>query len=217
MFYLLCLMFGPSSSDLARSARDFELRIEQVAFILPIILVLHNAEVFGAYWSPSLDTRHYWTWAWQMSPVWIGMLNLATAKVASAFSLSRESRLVASPQMILGVLGSLSAAVWQYSLAYSPHSISELFLPELAAPADFLPQVRRGFQFDEICTFVGSFLWLLYSILDLGTAEVSGGDLITKVALLPILVYSIGPGATFALGWYWRETLLDQSPRKVAS
>lgn len=87
----------------------------------------------------------------------------------------------------------------------------------MAAQTDFIPLARRALQFDEICTFSGSFLWLLYSILDLGTAEVSRGNLITKVALLPILVYSIGPGATFALGWYWRETLLEQSPKKVTN
>lgn len=152
-----------------------------------------------------------------MSPLWIGTLNLATAKLASAFSISRESALVASPQMILGVLGSLSAAVWQYTSVYSPHPASELFLPETAAQAGFVPLVRRGLQFDEICVFSSSFLWLLYSVLNLGTAEVGGGNLLTKIALLPILVYSIGPGATFALGWYWRETLLDHSPQKFES
>lgn len=209
VFYFLSLTFGPSASDLLRSARDRELQTEQVAFLLPIILVLHNAEIFAAYFAPSLVSRHYWTWAWQLAPLWIGVFNTAAARVASGFAVS--------PRTTLAYLGSISAAVWTYTLICSPHPISELFLPQAGTPTDFVSHVRRSLQFDEIFGFAGCYLWLAYSFVDLRTAGARGPILFALFALFPILLLSIGPGATFSIGWYLRERALTRPQDKVVS
>ena len=209
IFYFLSLTFGPSASDLLRSARDRELRTGQVAFILPIILVLHNTEIFAAYLAPSLVSRHFWTWAWQLAPLRIGVFNFVSAKVTSGFA--------TSPRIVLVSLGSISATVWVYTLAGSPHPISEMFFPQAGIPNDLVSQARRAFQLDEIFAFAGCYLWLLYSFVDLRFAGAGGPSLLMIFALFPILLMAIGPGATFAAGWYLRERALTSSQKAADS
>ncbi|KAI3392214.1 hypothetical protein diail_6075 [Diaporthe ilicicola] len=216
VLYFLSFVFGPSPSELSHSARDRELRTGNILFLLPIILALHTSEVFGAYCSPTPETRHYWTWAWQMAPLWIGVLNFIAARLSSAVPSLKTLRTSSSPTTLLAVLGSISSAVWIYTLTSSPHSISELFVPDKEAQFDFILHTRQALQSDEVYVFAGSFLWLLYSLLDLHTSGVAGRKFIVPVVLLPITAACLGPGSAFSLGWYWREALLQASETKVS-
>lgn len=133
------------------------------SFLLPIILALHTSEVFGAYCSSTPETRHHWTWAWQMAPLWIGILNFVAAGLSSAFSSAKTPR-TSSPGVLLGVLGSISSAVWLYTLISSPHPISELFIPEGNEQFDFILHTRLALQSDEVYIFAASFLRLLEAL-----------------------------------------------------
>lgn len=115
-------MFGPTGSDLARSpsAAAVALQPADFALLLPLILALHNAEVLAAYVAPDLATRHYWTWAWQLSPTWIGLANSVGAHTVvpllrRRFAGSKASSsllLPSSPRTVLAGVGLVAAGVW---------------------------------------------------------------------------------------------------------
>ncbi|KAK3365979.1 hypothetical protein B0T24DRAFT_683033 [Lasiosphaeria ovina] len=130
------------------------------ALLLPLILALHNAEVLAAYVAPDLATRHYWTWAWQLSPTWIGLANSVGAHTVVPLLRRRFAGSKASSSLLL---------------PSSPRTV-------LAG----VGLVAAGF--DELCSFVAGFLWLAYSVGDLYAAGlIKGGLDLVPLALLLII------------------------------
>ncbi|KAK4031577.1 hypothetical protein C8A01DRAFT_21230 [Parachaetomium inaequale] len=203
LFYFLSFVFGPQAKDLA-DRQIQQLDPSQFALLLPLILALHTFEILGAYLSPDLVSRHYWIWAWQMSPLWIGVANFISARAVGSWL--RNSRL-ASPAFIFQVLCAISAGVWISTLLLSPYSVSEIFLPTLARQTDDHLHTRRAFQVDEVSAFTACFLWLAYLLLDMHSAGLVGLNGFWPIAVLPIVLTFLGPGVTVALVWSWREAM----------
>jgi hypothetical protein len=212
IFYFFCIIFGPSASDLTHSPSKRKLAPENTATLLPILLLLHTFEVFSAYLSPEPTTRHYWTWAWQMTPLWAGIANFILSGFVRNTSL--KTTWIGSPKVLLATLSLISSAVWTYTLVYCDHPLSAVFLPDASAQSDFVGHMRRALQFDEICIFASGFLWLAYSFWDLNSAGLMRSSWLLKVACLPGLAVIIGPGAAFAFGWYWKEVVLQSKIAK---
>lgn len=157
--------------------------------------------------APNLATRHYWTWAWQLAPVWIGISNFLLSRVASP--LLPKSGVLTSPKTVLAVLGLVSAGVWIYTLSFSPFSLSTIFIPLAEAQSEYVPHVRKALQTDHLAVFSSSFLWLTYSFLDLSSAGLLSTNWVLNVALVSIVAAIAGPGAAFIFGWYIRERALS--------
>ncbi|KAK0727317.1 hypothetical protein B0T26DRAFT_747660 [Lasiosphaeria miniovina] len=194
------------------------------ALQLPLILALHNAEVLAAYLAPDLATRYYWTWAWQLSPTWIGLANSVGAHTVVPLLRCRfagsKALLPSSPRMVLADIGLVAAGVWVYTLAFAPYSAAQIFVPGRAAETDFISHTRRALQFDELCSFAAGFLWLSYSVGDLyAAALIKGGLDLVPLVLLPIIGGCVGPGALLAVTWWWwwRETKLSTIKVKRAA
>lgn len=207
----LSFVLGPSPSEIARSGRGREIKTGELPFLLPIILAFHTAEVFAMFCSPTPETRHYWTWAWQMAHLEIGVLNFIVARLSSIVSSAGTTTRTGSvsPVAFVAAFCLVSSGVWIYTVLSAPHSISEIFALERVVHFDFISHTRWALQADEVFAFANAFLWLLYSLLDLGVAGTEGMKIIISVALFPIVVACLGPGSAFALGWYWRETLIQ--------
>lgn len=183
------------------------MRTKDISFLLPIILLLHTAEVFAAFCSPAPETRHYWTWAWQMAHLEIGVLNFIIGKLFASSKITRTGGI--PPVAFLAVLCSVSTGVWLYMILSAPHVTSEIFVPVKGVHSDFIFHTRRALQLDELSGFASSFAWLFYSFLDLWAAGIEGKRMVLLVVLFPIMLACLGPGSTFALGWYWKETLIQ--------
>ncbi|KAH9897153.1 hypothetical protein F4778DRAFT_772024 [Xylariomycetidae sp. FL2044] len=210
IYYFLHHVFGPTASDLAMSlSKDREVKREGIAPLLPIVLFFHTYYVFNMYLAPDLNTRHLATWAWQMAPVWIGVANVVIARLTKSTSL--KSNALASPTLQLAALSLVSAGVWVYTLIDCPYPLSTLFIPDTVAQTDHLPVERRAMQFDELCIFASSFLWLIYCYMDLRSAGLMKSDFFWVVALLPLITLLAGPGAAFAFGWYGRDRVLSSA------
>lgn len=157
--------------------------------------------------APDLSTRHYWTWAWQLTPFWIAIFNILFTQAGRL--LRPENTISVSPKTMLSILGSISAGVWVYTLIASPHSISTIFIPEADAQSEFIQHTRKALQADELGAFLASFLWLAYSFFDLHIAGLVDNSWLFYAASIPIVTICVGPGAAFILGWYWRENLIS--------
>ena len=215
LFYLLSFVFGPTAAQVTRTVESRTIRPEYYTLLFPIILVLHNLEVFAAYLHPSFETRNYWVWAWQLSPLWIGMANFVGAKTiarrSSSSRLNSSSRFGSLEQLLLGV-GLISAGVWISLLVYSPYSLSEIFIPVRERQTDLILHARRALQIDQLFSFGASFLWLVYSVAELqwtgGAAGKVPGGVFAIMALLPVLTVAFGPGVALLAGWYAREQMI---------
>ncbi|KAI1496169.1 hypothetical protein F5X99DRAFT_401178 [Biscogniauxia marginata] len=204
IFYFLCLTFSPTASDLARSSvrdRTILQGTQSSGLLLPIVFLLHTCEIFAMFLAPEPTTRHFWTWAWQLTPLWIGI-------AYSLYPRSSKTALLTSTKFLLAALGSISAVVWVYTLLLSPYPMSTLFLPVREVQSEFVAHARKAFQADELGLFSSSFLWLVYSFLDLYTSGLLGNDWLYQVALIPITTAFAGPGVAFTVGWYLRERAL---------
>jgi hypothetical protein len=157
--------------------------------------------------APDLSTRHYWTWAWQLTPFWIAMFNILFTQAGRLLRLNKT--ISVSPKTMLSILGSISASVWVYTLITSSHSIYTLFIPEAGAQSGFIQHTRKALQADELGAFLSSLLWLAYSFFDLHTAGLVGNSWLFYAASLPLVTVCVGPGAAFMLGWYWRENIIS--------
>lgn len=223
LFYFFTFALGPSASDLVRlpprSRSVLSGENSKSTPLLPLILTLHTAEVLAMFLAPDLATRHYWTWAWQLTPLWITVsstvlthagrpLGLGSLKQRGAGTVSASSALVA-PKTMLWVLGSISAGAWAYTSLAAPHSMRTLRIPEPGAQADFVRHTRKALQADELGTAAASLLWLAYSFFDLHIAGLLGSSWLLYAASLPVVTVVIGPGAALVLGWWWRERIID--------
>lgn len=167
--------------------------------------------------APEYTTRHFWTWAWQLSPFWIGITHLVLSKTIArpqAASKVTSSTLATPLKTLLLVLGTTSAAVWGYTLVFSPHSLPTIFLPAWEPQTEFVAHCRTALQADNLAVFGSSLLWLVYSSFDLYTAGLLGGDWILHVLLLPVITAFAGSGAALVFGWYLREEALASPTKK---
>lgn len=198
------MTFAPSAAALKRSAKDRQLRSEQALYLLPLFLGLHTFEVVRIFTAAEPETRQYWVWAWQMSPLWIGVANSLLGCLNAAVPGLKHS-VLSSPRLLLGVMSVISSSIWAYTLFSSPYSLSQVFIPDSTVYSDFIGHTRKALQCDEVFSFGSSFLWLIYLFFDLyATGLVGIGSLVVS-SLLPLVAAVTGPGTALAIGWYWRE------------
>lgn len=210
VFYFLCITFGPTASELAKTPRQHRtVWHTRHSLLVPIVLLLHTSMVLGMFLAPTFASRHYWTWAWQLVPLWIGLGNIVASQAIHLLGVKR----VLSPKPTLFALGLISFGVWGYALLFSPHPMSTLFFPEAGPQSGLVLHTRKALQADEVGLYMATFLWLAYSFFDLYISGLVENASLFFVAMLPIVTAGIGPGAAFVLGWYVRERVFD-SPKE---
>lgn len=204
-YYFLDLSFGPRITGLIRSTTQQRIDPHYLTFLLPLILLLHTSEVLVMYFSKRPETRHYWTWAWQMSPLWLSITNHVLVKFMPS-SIWRGK--FALPNNILIALGFLSTTTWWYMLGRSPYSLTTCFLPQSTAQTEFIAHTRLALQSDEIYSFASSFLWIAYSAWEFWTLGLLAYRDWLFLLLVPAFIICTGPGFAFGLTWIWRESKL---------
>ncbi|KAK8022657.1 hypothetical protein PG993_013424 [Apiospora rasikravindrae] len=210
LFYFLCIVFRPTQTDLARAPRR-QSHFQGSIPVVPLIMLFHTSVVFAMFLAPDLSARHYWTWAWQLSPLWIGLGNVAAHQAAALLGWkgSPSSSSFMAPGQMLGVMGLISAGVWTYTLLSSPHSLGTLFVPQAGPQAGLALHMRKALQADEVGVVIGIFLWLAYCFAELHVGGLLGNGWLLYFLLGPVAILCVGPGAAFALGWYARERILE--------
>ncbi|KAI2471798.1 hypothetical protein F4781DRAFT_77712 [Annulohypoxylon bovei var. microspora] len=210
VFYFLYITFGPTSSDLARFTHGRSVWHKGSIHFVLTILLLHTSEIFAMFLAPDFATRHYWTWAWQLT-LWIGVANVIFDQALRFLRLKKSMSISLAPLLI--TLGSISAGVWLYTLMFSPYSLSTLFIPEAEEQFEFITHTRRALQADELGVVISSLLWLAYSFFDLYVAGLLGGEWLLYTGSLLIVTPCVGPGATILVGWYLREKALASAKK----
>lgn len=139
-----------------------------------------------------------------MAPLWVGL-------GSSFFSyLITELSPRVPPWVPLATMSIISASTWLFTLFSSPYTLWEIYIPDLAVQTDFEPHMRKALQLDELFGFTSSYLWLVYVFHDLRSAGFVGKEWALVAALIPVFALCVGPGAALAVGWLWRESVIQR-------
>lgn len=170
--------------------------------------------IFLMFLAPLTSTRHFWTWVWQMFPLWVSVaqwVRTRTSKV-EASSNQKEGKNSNNEDHIIratiSAFAAVSAGVWIYMLLNSPYSLNTIFLPQRNPENTFVSITRTYFQISHLVTLGSALLWLVYLFADLKNADLVEQSWIFLLAIGGAITLCSGPGVTLAAGWYWREHIL---------
>jgi hypothetical protein len=109
---------------------------------------------------------------------------------------------------VLAVIG--TGSYW-YALSAAEFSVAELLVPGFftETPGEAAVALRTIIQYDYMCCFLATMLWVGYGIGDLKTANAI--DVSWAVVLLVAAVSwaALGTGTTLLIGWAWRNEVLE--------
>lgn len=218
LYYYLSYVFTPASKFLVPENRTTNTAYTRgILFSVALFFYLPH---LGSFLHPSLTARHAFNWAWQLFPFFVSLAQMIIMYLPlSSSSGTSEPKAGGSVHInnatdlriirtTIFPLALLSVSIWIYTLITSPFPLSTLFIPTSQVTNTFLPVMRRFFQVDQVSSFGASLVWLVYMFGDLKTQEVVRQSWVTLFAVVALSLVVVGPGATFTLGWWWREEVL---------
>lgn len=212
LYYFLHLLTAPSAN--ATSLEACSMNNAYCKTIWFTMSTFSYVPVGLMYLLPSPRAQHFWTWAWQLFPVYAAVVGTALGKllpqeVQKPTSANKHPRgQTGIVQMTIGGFGIISAATWILAVLKSPYDLSEIFLPWTPANQSYLLMLRWGLQCDHIAAFGSSLLWLLYLFADLKRGGMLSQSWIVILASGATITLCFGPGASLAAGYLWRESML---------
>lgn len=201
-------------TDKGKEVRKIEKRANgDGSMLLPIVLGLHIGMVMMAYFNPDQDARHWWIWAWQPVPLWIGILNFVFSVTVLRLPGFRDLKdhWLFSAETLSVVVGAVSSVSWVSVRLTAPYSIKEIFIPAtpLAQQTGFVPLCRELLQLDYLVSFWAGFAWLGCMFLDMYAERIiTGVEFVTAVLSIPVQCLVGGSGLTLLSGWWWKERRL---------
>ncbi|RDH27530.1 hypothetical protein BDQ94DRAFT_184486 [Aspergillus welwitschiae] len=172
--------------------------------------------------APTIESRGFYNAVWQLFPVVVPLLQiplhfLAKHLLATEQKESKQDtrkmnmRYVRYAYGTFALVSSLSFIHARFSVPAGA-SFARVFLPglrdHLEPVKSFAGGIGRFLQYDEVISMASGFIWLglKFGELKKAGASFSGGK---AIGGLVGMTCAFGPGAAFALGWGWREEMLD--------
>lgn len=192
-------------------------------FILPAIIIgfmVPTALLFFPF--KDLGIRQVIIAAWQPAPVLISCLTYVFAKFAGIFKgLSAPSQkgthddkpyLRGIYQTTGAIAACMHASVMIRCFISDEISLIGLLIPsDSFAPVNTLAEgVFVFFQNDFLLVTIASFLWALVNIADIHRSGLSDVHWTRALGYLIAGSVFIGPGATIAALWFWREGVMSR-------
>ncbi|OGM48097.1 monooxygenase [Aspergillus bombycis] len=186
----------------------------------------YYSTTFANFFAPSLQSRQWYNAMWQVFPVTIPLLQVP-------FSLARRWLSPSPPpkektdrkqqqrkrrqniRYAYGTFALISGLTFIYGRLTAPPGVSfwSNFVPSLrdhlAPVTSFSDGIARFLQYDEVLSMASAYVWLALRFRELKRAGARFSWTRAGSAFIASLL-ALGPGATFALGWGWREELLHQ-------
>lgn len=220
LYYFFHYVFSPVDIYMASDARLTSLAYTRT--VLPAMALMYYVPHFMADFAASPVTRMKWNWFWQMFPVWVMAVQYLAKWTGLSADTEQHDRIhnpvrdVPWLRATIGLMATLSAGVWIYTLRNTPVSLVEMFVPTLNAPSELIPFLRNFVQFDHIFCFSSSLIWLALLIHDLKVAGMTKASWFSIVSIGVSVTVVAGPAAAVGLGWLWRENILATRRHKGA-
>lgn len=205
--------FSPATRTIPTSTSKVFLPALMIGYIIPTTMLL--LPIGGQ------EIRQAVLALWQPAPVYVSLLTLFFSKAIETTKRFQRKGLSESIKDVDGdshhlkivykVTGMMSAC-FHVSIILSCIISTELSLPRVFVPRDsFAPVARIGdgvfifFQNDFLMMAVSTLLWCWASMWDLYRVGMSDVSPITAAGIILVLGVMVGPGATVAVVWFWRE------------
>ncbi|PYI08876.1 FAD/NAD(P)-binding domain-containing protein [Aspergillus sclerotiicarbonarius CBS 121057] len=177
------------------------------------------------FFAPTLESRQQYNALWQLFPVVIPLLQGPLYVVAKrCFSdnptqpkqgRKKSMRCMRCIRYAYGTFALVSGLTFIYARFSAPPgaSITSIFWPGLqgylAPVTSFSEGIARFLQYDQVISAASGFVWLALRFRELKQSGASFSW--TKaIGAMVACTCAFGPGATFALGWGWREEILHR-------
>ncbi|KGO63138.1 Monooxygenase, FAD-binding [Penicillium expansum] len=214
--------FSPNTRTLPESTARALLPALILGFVVPTIMLFFPL-------ADALNTRQVFIALWQPAPVYVVILTQIFSRVIksissstitntdSATAESKPNRDIPYLQTLYAVVGGI-AACFHMALLLSWAALGTNFITKTFIPSEAFAQVTTiadgvfiFFQNDFLLITAATLLWCLASVWDLYRIGVSNFS--WQVALVGLILGSlaIGPGATVAAVWYWREEVMSRT------
>ncbi|KAK4861003.1 hypothetical protein LT330_004734 [Penicillium expansum] len=214
--------FSPNTRTLPESTARALLPALILGFVVPTIMLFFPL-------ADALNTRQVFIALWQPAPVYVVILtqifshvikSISSSTVTNTDSAAAESKLnpdIPYLQTLYAVVGGI-AACFHMALLLSWAALGTNFITKTFIPSEAFAQVTTiadgvfiFFQNDFLLITAATLLWCLASVWDLYRIGVSNFS--WQVALVGLILGSlaIGPGATVAAVWYWREEVMSRT------
>ncbi|KAJ5841870.1 hypothetical protein N7534_011700 [Penicillium rubens] len=213
--------FSPSTRTLPQSTARAILPALVLGFVVPTIMLFFPL-------ADALNTRQVFIVLWQPAPVYVVILTQIFSRIitligsdtpakADSAAESNYNRDIPHLQTLYAVAGCVSAC-FHVAMLLSWAALGTDFITKAFIPSDAFAQVSTladgvfvFFQNDFLLVAAATLLWCLASVWDLyrlGVCNVSW-----QMALTGLITGSvvIGPGATVAAVWYWREEVMSRT------
>lgn len=216
--YLFILYTTTSVSRL--SAADRLIPAAEAQAMLPAVVLGYLSSAVPSLVHPNLIARQWWSWLWQLYPIWTALFfNPLTkvfrsshppARTGSAAAATASSSSMSAVRRTIFVLVATGAVTYWYTLATSGLSLAELYLPKYVfqTPPDAPTALRTVVRYDYLTTFAATLLWLALEFQDIKTTSSGTPGLVTLGAAGVAAALMLGPGSVLTLGWWWREEIL---------
>lgn len=175
-----------------------------------------------SYLGPTAEIQRTAIWLFQMSPLWVSLGQWVLAKTivrSTTLASDRIHNVVRDMKVIRLSIGSLalwSSISWLNNVLRAPLSFKQIFWPPGNNAMTFVSQTRKLFRNDQIFFSLSSLLWVIYFFRDLKKAGMMKTPWIKLSLMLTASTMSLGPGATAAGAWLWREHILATRRHKGA-
>jgi hypothetical protein len=213
--------FTPSSRRIPESTAKAVIPGLVLGFVLPTMMMFFPLQ-------NSFNTRQIFIALWQPTPVYVAIL---TETLSRAFKCIGPSTGVKTNtngdgvsdhdlphlRVVYATVGSISAC-FHLALILCWVSSGTEFIARAFLPFDSLAQVSNladgvfvFFQNDFLLVAVATMLWCLTNAWDLYRVGISNVSwrIVSLAIILGCIV--VGPGATVAAVWYWREEVLSRT------
>ncbi|KAJ5723177.1 monooxygenase [Penicillium malachiteum] len=207
IYYALEYLRVPPSKLPSRVGHELEAK--KALTIVASLLIGYYLPTYQNFTAPS-NLRQSWNALWQFFPLIVP----AIATVISQFQKSaepsgqlQESRDRKANNMIATRVAYIGLA------AISGCSMTDIFWPGLDGHSfpvtSFASGIARFLKYDQLWSMTSSFVWLRLRAKERKKRGASFSWL-NAASVFVGMTIAFGPGATFALGWGWREELMNR-------
>ncbi|KAB8245451.1 hypothetical protein BDV35DRAFT_393913 [Aspergillus flavus] len=219
-------LITPLSTLLSGSSSNKEIDAVTTESLVLSTLAGYYTTTFANFFAPSHQSRQWFNAMWQIFPVTIPLLQISFSLAKRWVSPSspaqdkidqkqEQRKRMQTIRYAYGAFALISGLTFIYGRFTAPPGVSfwRLFVPglqdHLAPVTSFSDGIARFLQYDELLSMASAYVWLGLRFRELKQAGARFSWTRAAGAFVTSLL-ALGPGATFALGWGWREELLHQ-------
>ncbi|KAE8414376.1 hypothetical protein BDV36DRAFT_303484 [Aspergillus pseudocaelatus] len=197
-----------------------QVQSEASSSLLIAMVAGYYAPTFANFLAPTVESRRWYNAVWQLFPVIVPLLQGSLRLLVKDRPQQEEPQQQARKNMrfvryayrTFALVSGLTFVHARFSVPAGA-SFASIFLPGLRGHLEpvtsFAGGIARFLQYDEVISMASGFVWLALKFREL---KQLGASVSWCKAICGLVgtTCAFGPGAAFALGWGWREEILDR-------